>query len=125
VPLIDGGTVRLQAVIGLGRAMDMILTGRAVGAAEALAMGLANRVVPKGKAVEEAMKIAEQLLRFPQLCMNRDRQSAYYAAYEAKSFEDALKYEFANGQEVLKKESLGGAKRFAGGLGRSGSFERL
>jgi enoyl-CoA hydratase/carnithine racemase len=125
VPLIDGGTVRLQAVIGLGRAMDMILTGRAVGAAEALAMGLANRVVPKGKAVEEAMKIAEQLLRFPQLCMNKDRQSAYYAAYEAKSFEDALKYEFANGQEVLKKESLSGAKRFASGLGRSGSFERL
>ncbi|KAH7092623.1 ClpP/crotonase-like domain-containing protein [Paraphoma chrysanthemicola] len=125
VPLIDGGTVRLQAIVGLGRAMDMILTGRPVGATEALAMGLANRVVPKGKAVEEALKIAEQLLKFPQLCMNKDRQSAYYAAYEAKSFQDAMRYEFANAEMVLSKESLNGAKRFAGGLGRSGSFEKL
>jgi enoyl-CoA hydratase/carnithine racemase len=125
VPLIDGGTVRLQAIIGLGRAMDMILTGRPVGAQEALSMGLANRVVPKGKAVEEAMKIARQLLAFPQLCMNKDRQSAYYAAYEAKSFEDAMEYEYANAVEVLGKESHQGAKRFASGEGRSGSFAKL
>jgi enoyl-CoA hydratase/carnithine racemase len=125
VPLIDGGTVRLQAIVGLGRAMDMILTGRPVGAQEALSMGLANRVVPKGEAFEEAMKIARQLLVFPQLCMNKDRQSAYYAAYEAKSFEDAMKYEYANAAEVLGKESLQGAKRFAGGAGRSGSFAKL
>lgn len=123
VPLIDGGTVRLQAIIGLGRAMDMILTGRPVGAQEALQMGLANRVVPRGKAVEEAMKIAESLIAFPQLCMNKDRQSAFYAAYEAKSLEDALRFEFRNGEEVLSKESLSGAKRFAGGAGRSGSFK--
>ncbi|OAL57376.1 ClpP/crotonase [Pyrenochaeta sp. DS3sAY3a] len=123
VPLIDGGTVRLQAIIGLGRAMDMILTGRAVGAQEALQMGLANRVVPRGKAVEEAMRIAESLIAFPQLCMNKDRQSAFYAAYEAKSLEDALRFEFRNGEEVLSKESLSGAKRFAGGAGRSGSFK--
>ncbi|KAF2032891.1 ClpP/crotonase [Setomelanomma holmii] len=125
VPLIDGGTVRLQAIIGLGRAMDMILTGRPVSATEAYTMGLANRVVPKGTAVKEAVKIAEQLLKFPQLCMNKDRRSAYYAAFEAESFEDAMTYEFANGKEVLSKESLDGAKRFAGGLGRSGSFEKL
>jgi enoyl-CoA hydratase/carnithine racemase len=125
VPLIDGGTVRLQAIVGLGRAMDMILTGRAVGAQEALSIGLANRVVPKGKALEEATKIARQLLAFPQLCMNKDKQSAYYAAYGAKSFEDAMKYEYANAAEVLGKESLQGAKRFASGEGRSGSFAKL
>ncbi|KAH7377352.1 ClpP/crotonase-like domain-containing protein [Pyrenochaeta sp. MPI-SDFR-AT-0127] len=123
VPLIDGGTVRLQATIGLGRAMDMILTGRPVDAQEALQMGLANRVVPKGQAFEEAMKIAEQLVKFPQLCMNKDRQSAHYAAYEAKGLEDALAFEFRNGEEVLRKESIDGAKRFAGGAGRSGNFK--
>jgi enoyl-CoA hydratase/carnithine racemase len=125
VPLIDGGTVRLQAIVGLGQAMDMILTGRPVSAQEALSMGLANRVVPRGKALEEAMKLAGQLLEFPQLCMSKDRQSAYYAAYEAKSFEDAMKFEFANVADVLSKESLQGAKRFASGQGRSGSFAKL
>jgi enoyl-CoA hydratase/carnithine racemase len=122
VPLIDGGTVRLQAIVGLGRAMDMVLTGRPVGAQEALQMGLANRVVPKGKAVEEAMKIAEQLVRFPQLCMNKDRKSVYYAAYEARSLEDALAFEFRNGEEVVRREGVAGARRFAGGAGRNGKL---
>ncbi|KAF3039762.1 hypothetical protein E8E12_007797 [Didymella heteroderae] len=122
VPLIDGGTVRLQAIVGLGRAMDMILTGRAVSAQEALSMGLANRVVPKGKAVEEAMKIAEMLVKFPQLCMNKDRESCYFATYQAQSLEDALRYEFDKGQEVIIKESIDGARRFAGGHGRSGKL---
>jgi enoyl-CoA hydratase/carnithine racemase len=125
VPLIDGGTVRLHAIIGLGRAMDMILTGRAVGAQEALSMGLANRVVSNGKALEEAMRIAEQLLSFPQLCMNKDRQSAYFAAFQASNFEDAMKYEFSNATDVLETESRAGAKRFASGVGRSGRFEKL
>lgn len=122
VPLIDGGTVRLQAVVGLGRALDMILTGRSVDAKEALQMGLANYVVPKGKGLEEAMRIAQQLVKFPQLCMNRDRMSAYYAAYEARDFEDAMKFEFRGGEGVLSKESVEGAKRFAGGAGRSGNL---
>ena len=122
VPLVDGGTVRLQAIIGLGRAMDLILTGREVTAQEALTMGLANRVVPKGKAVEEAIKIAEMLVRFPQLCMNKDRESCYYAAYQANSFEDALKFEFENGKVAITKEGLNGAKRFAQGQGRSGKL---
>lgn len=125
VPLIDGGTVRLQAIVGLGRAMDMILTGRPVGAQEALSMGLASRVVAKGKALEEAMALAKQLLNFPQLCMSKDRQSAYYAAYEAKGFEDAMRFEVANAKEVLGVESFEGAKRFARGAGRSGSFAKL
>lgn len=122
VPLIDGGTVRLQAIVGLGRAMDMVLTGRAVSAQEALSMGLANRVVPKGKAVEEAMRIAEMLVKFPQLCMNSDRQSCYFAAYQAQSLEDALRYEFDHGKEIIAKESIDGARRFAGGQGRSGKL---
>ncbi|EPS35408.1 hypothetical protein H072_11258 [Dactylellina haptotyla CBS 200.50] len=123
VPLIDGGTVRLQAIVGLGRAMDMILTGRPVGAQEALAMGLANRVVAKGKALEEAEVIARQLLTFPQECMNLDRTSAYYACYSAKTFDDALKYEFDHGVEVVVKESIKGAARFSGGMGRHGAFQ--
>jgi enoyl-CoA hydratase/carnithine racemase len=122
VPLIDGGTVRLQAIVGLGRALDMILTGRPVSAQEALAMGLANRVVEKGKSLQEAHKIAEQLLSFPQRCMNVDRASCYYAAYNAKSFEDALSNEFDNGVTVLSEESIKGAAKFSKGDGRHGLF---
>lgn len=121
VPLIDGGTVRLQRIIGFGRAMDMILTGRAVSAQEALSMGLANRIVPKGKAVEEAMALAEQLLKFPDKCMNMDRKSVYYAAYEAKPFQDALGFEFENGKRVILDESVQGAARFRDGVGRHGA----
>ncbi|KAL4753708.1 hypothetical protein BDW72DRAFT_209825 [Aspergillus terricola var. indicus] len=101
VPLIDSGTVRLQAIIGLGRALDMIITGRPVGATEALSMGLANRVVPRGTGVEEAMGIARRIVDFPQACLNVDRASCYYAAFEAKSFESALAVEFERGVRVL------------------------
>ena len=125
VPLIDGGTVRLQAIVGLGRALDMILTGRPISAQEALAMGLANRVVPRGTALEEATKIAQQLLQFPNGCMNVDRASCYYAAYNAASFEDAMKYEYDGGVKVIQGESLSGAARFASGQGRHGGFEKL
>lgn len=123
VPLIDGGTVRLQAIIGLGRAMDMILTGRGVGAQEALSMGLANRVVPRGKGVEEALGIARQLVSFPQGCINVDRASCYNAAYNAASFEEALAFEYDRGIEVIESESVKGAKRFRDGAGRHGKFD--
>lgn len=123
VPLIDGGTVRLQKIIGLGRAMDMILTGRPVGAQEALNWGLANRVVPKGKSYEEAMVLARQLIGFPQGCMNLDRESAYYTAYKATSFEDALKFEFDNSIGIVDAEGVKGAERFRSGVGRHGVFE--
>lgn len=122
VLLIDGGTVCLQAIVGLGCAMDMILTGRAVAAQEAFFMGLANRVVPKGKAVEGAMKIAEMLVNFFQLCMNKDRGSCYFAAYQTQSLEDALRYEFDHGRGVIAKESIDGARRLAGGRGRAGKL---
>lgn len=122
VPLIDGGTVRLQKIIGLGRAMDMILTGRPVNAQEALSFGLANRVVEKGKVVEEATKLAKSLLVFPQRCMGVDLISAQYAAYDATSLADALRYEFEHGTKVVQEESVQGAKRFDSGEGRSGKF---
>ncbi|KAH0499715.1 hypothetical protein TgHK011_006890 [Trichoderma gracile] len=122
VPLIDGGTVRLPAIVGLGRALDMILTGRPVGAHEALQMGLANRVVPRGRCLEEATKIARQLLAFPQACMNVDRASCYYSVYNATSFEDALRNEFANGAPVITVESVKGAAQFSAGAGRHGVF---
>lgn len=123
VPLIDGGTVRLPSVVGLGRALDMILTGRAVDAQEAHAMGLANRVVPKGKALEKALEIARELVKFPQMCLRADRASAYYGAFEAKGFRDAMAAEFERGVGVVRAEGTEGAARFASGKGRHGSFK--
>ncbi|KAJ4411736.1 hypothetical protein N0V82_008920 [Gnomoniopsis sp. IMI 355080] len=124
VPLIDGGTVRLPRVVGLGRALDMILTGRPVDAKEALAMGLANRVVPKGTdVVEEAKKVARSLLAFPQLCMRADRRSAYHGVYEARSLTDALRFEYQHGIDIVEKEGVKGAARFDKGQGRGGSFD--
>ncbi|KAL1858767.1 hypothetical protein Daus18300_009901 [Diaporthe australafricana] len=122
VPLIDGGTVRLPKIVGLGRALDMILTGRPVDAKEALSMGLVNRVVEKGKAVGEATALARSLLAFPQECMNLDRRSAYHSTFEAASLKDALKYEHEKGIEVVGKESVQGATNFHKGKGRGGSF---
>ncbi|KPM36180.1 hypothetical protein AK830_g10397 [Neonectria ditissima] len=122
VPMIDGGSVRLPAVVGFGRALDIVLTGRPVHAPEALSMGLANRVVPKGKALEEALNIARSILKYPQACMNADRNSCYYAAWESKSFGDALGQEFDRGIKVIESESIDGASRFSAGEGRHGSF---
>ncbi|KAG8414643.1 hypothetical protein J3459_014191 [Metarhizium acridum] len=124
VPLIDGGTVRLQKVVGLGRAMDMILTGRAVCADEALAFGLVNRVVAgKGEALREARRLAGTLLGFPEKCMRADLVSARYSAYDAKGLEDALRFEFERGEKVILDEGVAGAKRFDGGAVRGGRFD--
>lgn len=122
VPLVDGGTVRLPRLIGLSHALDMILTGRPVGAEEALRMGLANRVVPKGKAREEAEKLASQIASFPQVTMRNDRLSAY--EQWGMSIDEALKNEFERGQASRDSGVLEqGAKLFASGAGRHGSFE--
>jgi enoyl-CoA hydratase len=123
VPLVDGGTVRLPRLIGMGHALDLILTGRAVGAKEALAMGLCNRVVPKGKAREEAQKLAHEIARFPQLCMKTDRMSAY-RQWDLDLVE-ALKNEGREGLKPLRAEARVGAARFASGAGRGGSFENI
>ncbi|CAL9357540.1 crotonase/enoyl-CoA hydratase family protein [Streptomyces sp. enrichment culture] len=120
VPLIDGGTVRLPRLIGTSRAMDMILTGRPVPAAEAYAMGLANRVVPVGRARPEAEELAASLARFPQACLRSDRASVL--EQERLGEEEALAAELRHGAAVLA-ESLEGAARFASGAGRHGAFD--
>jgi enoyl-CoA hydratase len=120
VPLIDGGTVRLPRIVGLGRALDLILTGRPVDAEEALAMGLVSRVVPKGRAREAAEKLAHELAAFPQACMRSDRLSAY--EQHDLPLTDALRNELRHGLAALSNEMLEGASRFAQGVGRHGSF---
>ena len=121
VPLTDGGTQRLPRLIGMSRALDMILTGRPVNAEEALSFGLANRVVPKGKAREEAEKIAAQLAEFPQKCMLGDRR-ALYLGFDM-DFEKAMELEFKIGLEVIASgETVSGATEFTGGKGKHGVF---
>ena len=117
VPLIDGGTVRLPRLIGHSRAMDMILTGRAVDAHEALAMGLANRVVPNGQSRAAAEELAADLARLPQGCMRSDRLSALHQWGHSQA--EALDFEFGSLARVAA-ESIDGARRFADGAGRHG-----
>ena len=121
VPLIDGGTVRLPRLIGGSRALDMILTGRPVGADEALTWGLANRVVPNGQARAEAQRTAAEIARFPQVCLRADRMSSH-RQWDLNLVE-ALRNEAIEGDRPLREEARKGATRFAGGLGRRGSFE--
>jgi enoyl-CoA hydratase len=121
VPLIDGGTVRLPRLIGMSRALDMILTGRPVDAREAYAMGLANRLAPRGQALAVAEKLALELAAFPQTCMRGDRKSAY----EQWGMDEtsAIANEFVHGRATLESgETVAGATRFKDGVGRHGQF---
>lgn len=118
VPLIDGGTVRLPRIVGLGRALDLILTGRLVGAREALAMGLVDRVVADGSSRAEAEALARNIASFPQECMRRDRRSTYESL--DLSFEAAMANELEHGLESLAAGAQQGAARFADGVGRGG-----
>jgi enoyl-CoA hydratase len=122
VPLIDGGTVRLPRLIGLSRALDLILTGRAVGAEEALSFGLANRVVPTGEARAAAEALAAEIARFPQTCLRGDRRSAHEGL--GLSVREAMANEFAIGLGSLE-EARRGAERFSSGHGRHGDFADL
>ncbi len=122
VPLIDGGTVRLPRIVGQGRALDLILTGRKVDADECLSMGLANRVTPDGKALEAAIELAREIARFPQACMHADRRSALT--------QWSLGHAHALGNEwksagAFRSEGSVGAARFASGKGRGGDFEAI
>lgn len=124
VPLIDGGTVRLPRLIGHSRAMDLILTGRAVAADEALQMGLANRVVPSGTALAAALDLAQDIARFPQLCLRGDRMSAIQQW--DLPFDEAMANEVKQGMVAIRAdETRKGAARFAAGKGRGGKFDDI
>lgn len=119
VPLIDGGTVRLPRLIGHGRALDLLLTGRAVGAEEALSIGLVNRLVPQGSALAAARRLAHELTLLPQTCLRSDRLSAY--EQWSLTIGDALANESARGIRVIESgEAVEGARRFGEGRGRHG-----
>jgi enoyl-CoA hydratase len=121
VPLVDGGTVRLPRLIGHSHAMDLILTGRGVSGEEARMMGLANRLAPRGRALDAALELAAQLARFPQLCMRSDRAGALAQWGLAEG--DALRGETRRGLEVIRSgETSEGASRFSAGAGRHGEY---
>jgi enoyl-CoA hydratase len=122
VPLCDGGTIRLSRLIGHSHALDMILTGRGVSGEEAQRMGLANRLVEPGHALEGAVALAQSLVKFPQKCLREDRLSSY--EQWGMSLPDALRNEYEHGRSVLETgETFTGASKFASGAGRHGSFE--
>ena len=120
VPLIDGGTVRLPRIVGMGRALDLILSGRPVAAEEALAIGLATSVVDDGQALAAAQALAARIAAFPQRCLLADRASAY--AQWDLPLAEALRREGAGGFPVIQAEAVAGAARFASGAGRHGRF---
>jgi enoyl-CoA hydratase len=124
VPLIDGGTIRLPRLIGLSRALDMILTGRPIEAEEALQFGLANRVVDVGQSRPEAEKLAKQIAKFPQTCMRGDRLSAYEQF--GMTLKEALENEYYHGLKSIQSgETFNGATRFTKGEGRHGKFQNI
>jgi enoyl-CoA hydratase len=121
VPLIDMGTIRLPRLIGMSRALDLILTGRGVSGDEGLAIGLVNRLTEPGRALDAALALAQQLTEFPQQCLRGDRASAY--AQWDLTWRDAQANEFRSGMAVLASgETLAGAQRFLQGIGRHGKF---
>ena len=120
VPLVDGGTVRLPRLIGAGRALDLVLTGRAVSADEAHTMGLVNRVVTSGHAREVAEALATQIAAYPQTCLRNDRRSVYEQA--GRSERDAMTNEFILGKRSLEVDGLDGSRRFRDGAGRHGEL---
>jgi enoyl-CoA hydratase len=122
VPLVDGGSVRLSRMLGHSHALDLILSGRGVSGEEARTMGLANRLVDPGDALSEAIRLAEQLAAFPQLCLRNDRLSSY--RQWDLPYVEALREETRLGLQVIRSgETAEGARRFANGAGRHGAYE--
>jgi enoyl-CoA hydratase len=119
VPLIDGGTQRLPQIIGLGRALELILTGRPVAAREALGMGLANEVVAPGQSVQRALELGQLIAGFPQICLRNDRQAVYRGL--GNDLAKGLQLEAELGLQTLRSgESFAGAQQFQAGKGRKG-----
>ncbi len=123
VPLIDGGTVRLPRIVGLGRALEIILTGRKVPADECLQIGLCEYLTPKGGARAKAEELAHDIARFPQVCVRADRRSVIRS--HGLSVREALIQEWYNGREALVTDGVAGASRFKDGLGRHGDFDKI
>jgi enoyl-CoA hydratase len=123
VPLIDGGTVRLPRIVGRGRALDIILTGRKVPAQECLSIGLAERLVPQGESRAAAEVLAREIARFPQGCMRADRRSVFLQ--EGLSEMEGLRAEWASSAAMVEQEGAAGAARFAAGKGRHGEFRDI
>ena len=123
VPLVDGGTVRLPRIVGRGRALDIILTGRKVPAEECFRIGLADRLVPPGRSREAAEELAHEIARFPQPCMRADRRSLYLQ--EEMNEADALRSEWACSVDMVEQSGAAGAARFASGKGRGGDFRDI
>jgi enoyl-CoA hydratase len=123
VPLIDGGTVRLPRIVGQGRALEIILTGRKVPAEECLDIGLCEYLTPKGGARAKAEELAQEIARFPQVCVRADRRSAIKS--HGLAVREALIQEWYNGREALIEDGVTGATRFKAGLGRHGDFAKI
>ncbi len=123
VPLIDGGTVRLPRIVGQGRALEIILTGRKLPAEECLSLGLAEYITPSGGARAKAEALAREIARFPQTCVRADRRSAIKS--QGVSIRDGLVQEWYNGRLAVTEDGVAGATRFKDGLGRHGDFEKI
>jgi enoyl-CoA hydratase len=123
VPLVDGRTVRLPRIVGIGRALEITMTGRKVPAEECLTLGLCEKVVANGTCRERAEAMAHEIARFPQECVRADRASIYGQA--GKDHWSAMEAEWNRGFDVLNKEGIAGAGRFANGAGRGGVFEKI
>lgn len=123
IPLLDGGSVRLGRLVGEGRAMDLILTGRKVEADEASRIGLCERVTPSGEARATAEALAHSIARFPQAAVRADRRSAKESY--GLTIRDGLRREWENGANALRYEGTDGARRFSKGAGRHGDFSNI
>jgi enoyl-CoA hydratase len=123
IPLLDGGAVRLPRLVGQGRALEIIMTGRKVPAEEALRIGMCEKVVPHGGAREAAEAMAQEIARFPQAAVRADRRTVHES--HGLTLREAMRREWANGVEAHHREGAAGAGRFASGLGRHGDFGKI